>query len=166
MTNKHKAILVGLGMVVIAALVLVPKVRDARMQANRSAQLTNFLAIEHACYLYGQTNDGQYPPTLEVLVEQGLLSGKSLLNPNRPWQKIGYVYIRPANPDVLGLTVYEAFDEWNEGVMTNLGFITNQDLFKKVLAETQQGDGLSTETMEALSKVPHSSVAWEDLANE
>ena len=62
---------------------------------------------------------------------------------------------------MFGSMIYEAFDEWDQGIMTSWGFIANEHLFKKVLAETRQGDGLSTETMEALSKIPHAMIIVE-----
>ena len=76
MKKIHKIILVASGILVILVVVLIPQVREARREANRSVSLTRIRGIDTACYLYAQQNNGEYPPTLEVLVEQGLLPAK------------------------------------------------------------------------------------------
>ena len=137
-------ILIGLGILVILVVVLVPQVRESWREANRAVSFSNMREIESACRFYANANLGEYPPKLEVLVEQGLLAAE---------QKVGYVYIRPIGLTAYELMLYEDYDAWGQGVMTNLGFIPDEDLFKKVLAETQQGTGLSAEIMEDLSKI-------------
>ena len=136
--------------VILLVIVLVPKVQEARREANRSVSSTRIKGIDTACYLYATSNRGEYPATLEALVQEGYYPAKLLVNPSRPELKVGYVYIKPIGLTAHELILYEAFDEWEQGILTNLGFITDEELFKKILAETQQGRGLSDETLDEL----------------
>ena len=131
---------------VVALLIalLVPAALRARMEADRAVSATNMKAIDTACYLYTNANNGQWPESLEALVEQGLLPAKSLINPGRPKQKSGYVYIRPASPADERppvLMIYEAYDEWGEGIQTvgcRRGHIADEAEFKKLLAQAHE----------------------------
>ena len=77
------------------------------------------------------------------------LSAKSLVNPNRPEQKVGYVYIRPT--ELLGkskqglsrIMVYELYEKWREGISVcsvddGIWFIKDEEQFKKLLAQARQ----------------------------
>ena len=127
---------------VLLLLLLIPAVQRARVQANRAVSSTTIKGIDSACYLYAQKNDGNWPDSLESLVEQGYLEAKALVNPNRPDLKVGYVYIKPARPwdeRPRGLMViYEAHEEWGQGIETSAGFIEDEKDFKKLLAEAKK----------------------------
>ncbi len=152
MTIKNLIIILVIPVIVLAVVLafLVPAVQRARVEANRSISVVRMKGIDTACYLYGQRNNGQWPDSLEVLVEQEYLPVKSLLNPNRPELKVGYVYIKPTRPaDEMPngvMVIYEAYEEWGDGVQTSVGFITDEAEFKKLLAEADkyaasEGDG-------------------------
>ena len=159
MSTRSLVIVVGVcAVLVILAVVLIPKAREGRCEgrsaANRAVSMTNIRTIDQALYSYAGDNNGTYPSSLDVLVKSGLMPASVLINPSRPKLKVGYVYIKPVvDLDIPVLMIYEAFDEWDRGVMTNLGLISDEKLFKKVLAEIQQGDGPSTETMKELSEI-------------
>ena len=117
-----------------------------RLDAKCAVSARNIREIDTACSLYSNNNSGEYPPTLADLVQQGYLSAKSLVNVNRPEQKVGYVYIRPSG--LLGefkqglsrIMVYEVYDEWKDGI--NVGFVDGQiqfmqdeEQFKKLLRQ-------------------------------
>ena len=85
---------------------------------------------------------------LADLVQQGYLSAKSLVNPNRPEEKVSYIYIRPTG--LLGefkqglsrIMIYEVYEEWGEGI--NVGFVDGrirvegrEEEFKKLLRQRQ-----------------------------
>ena len=158
MKTEKKAIIAVVGVLAVLTIwsvaLLISKVPEARREANRAVSMTNIRAIDQACVLYAQTYEGEYPPSLEAMMKEGLLSAKTLVNPDRPEYKVGYVYLRPSagmdSPP--GLLVYEKFEEWDGGIMTSFGLITDEELFKKVLAESQQEAGLSEETLRELSK--------------
>ena len=143
MKIKDFIIILVIPVIVLAVVLafLVPAVQRARLEANRSISATKIKGIDTACYLYGQKNNGQWPDSLEVLVEQDYLPAIALVNPNRPELKVGYVYIKPARPaDELPniMLFYEAYEEWGEGVQTGVGFITDEAEFKKLLAEAKK----------------------------
>ena len=121
---------------------LVPAVLRARMEADRAISATNMRGIGTACYLYTKANNGEWPESLEVLVKEGLLAPESLVNPGRPEQKPGYIYIRPARPADEWppvLMIYEAYGEWGEGVQTlGWGFMSDEAEFKKLLAQAHE----------------------------
>ena len=130
--------------------IVIPASRRARLMANRSVSRTRIKGIDTACYLYAKKNDGQWPDSLEVLVEQDYLAAKSLVNPNRPELKVGYVYIKPTKPfgklPDQTMVIYEVYEEWGEGIQTSAGFIKDEAEFKKLLAEAEkyaatEGDG-------------------------
>ena len=117
--------------------------------ANITLSAHNILVIDTACSLYAKKNNGEYPPALADLVQQGYLSAKSLVNPRRPEQKLGYVYIRPTGPlgtfkqGLSRIMVYEVYEEWGEGI--NVGFVDgkgwlmkDEEQFKKLLAQPRQ----------------------------
>ena len=143
MTIKDLIIILVIPVIVLAVVLafLVPAVQRARLEANRSVSRARIKGIDTACYLYGQKNNGQWPDSLEVLVEQDYLPAELLVNPNRPELKVGYVYIKPARPaDELPniMLFYEAYEEWGEGIQTSAGFITDEAEFKKLLAEAEK----------------------------
>ncbi|MCK4850868.1 MAG: hypothetical protein KAT11_05930 [Phycisphaerae bacterium] len=152
MTIKDLIIILVISVIVVAVVVafLIPAVQRARLEANRSVSETRIKGIDTTCYLYAQAHNGQWPDSLEVLVEQDYLPAESLVNPNRPELKVGYVYIKPARPpDELPngiMLFYEAYEKWGEGVQTGVEFITDEAEFKKLLAEAEkyaasEGDG-------------------------
>ena len=128
--------------VALLATILIPAVLSARLEANRAVSASRIMGIDTACYLYTNANNGEWPENLEVLVEQGLLAAESLVNPSRPHLKPGYVYIRPARPSDEWppvLMVYEAYDEWGEGIQTSgWGFMKDEAEFMEVLAQAHQ----------------------------
>ncbi len=143
MTIKNLIIILVIPVIVLAVVLafLVPAVQRARLEANRSISWTRIKGIDSACYLYSQKNNGQWPDSLEVLVEQDYLPAIALVNPNRPELKVGYVYIKPTRPvDELPniMLFYEAYEEWGDGVQTSAGFITDEAEFKKLLAEAEK----------------------------
>ena len=145
MTIKNLIIILVIPVIVIAVVLafLVPAYQRARLEANRSISRTRIKGIDTACYMYGQQNNGQWPDSLEVLVEQDYLQAIALVNPNRPELKVGYV-VRPTKPKPAkelpnGIPViYEAYEEWGEGIQTSAGFMKDEAEFKKLLAEAEK----------------------------
>ena len=98
------------------------------------------MGISTACYLYADAHNGEWPESLDVLAEEGVLKKESLINPSRPELKVGYIYIKPeklADEWLGGLFVYEAYEEWGDGINTNIGFISNESELKQLLIEPE-----------------------------
>jgi prepilin-type processing-associated H-X9-DG protein len=79
----------------LAAGVLMPSLARTRQLAFRMTSGTNLSAIGKACLIYANDHDDQLPPNLEVLVDEGSISPKSLESKRRPKDFDGpsYVYI-------------------------------------------------------------------------
>ncbi len=62
--------------------VLLPAVGRAREIANRTVSASNMAGIYVSCYTYSVTNDDKFPPNLGVLIEDGSIHVKSVINPD------------------------------------------------------------------------------------
>jgi len=96
----------------VMAGILLPALHRAREIANRAVSGANIRGLLQSMLIYAQTSDGQFPKDLGVLVEVGMASPESLMNPRlgheapddlATWEEIvqwaeensDYVYIRP-----------------------------------------------------------------------
>jgi len=129
--------------------IVPPALRLARQQARRAVSAAKIRGILMACLLYANDNKQQWPPDLEALFKAALISDKRLLvNPARPADAVGYVYVRPRQPaDKMKLAsdvvlVYEKHDQWPAGGI-NVGFadghvqlIADRARFQELLKKT------------------------------
>jgi prepilin-type processing-associated H-X9-DG protein len=103
---------------------LLPSLMRARELAKRTVSAANEKGIVLACIVYASEHQNQWPPDLDVLVKNGSLSPKSLVNPRFHQYEIGYVYLRPgvSMRDIhpMQVVLYEKHEGWPEGI--NLGF--------------------------------------------
>lgn len=121
-----------------------PALRRARAGARRQISARNMHNIALACQKY-RHEEGQWPNELPALVKQGYVAtAQVLVNPNRPNDKNGYGYVRPArdNTDYKRLVIYEKHDRWGEGI--NVGFLdgsvqwmADQARFRKLLKDAR-----------------------------
>ena len=133
---------------VVGALVaiIVGPCQGPSGEARRAISRFHIEPIAKACILYAEKHNGKWPDNLQRAMEESSYSVESLKNPNREDLDIGYVYIKPAigcSQLARVLMVYEAYEEWGDGIavgFTNgeVGFITHEDDFKKLLAEAEQ----------------------------
>ena len=124
--------------VALVTAILIPATSRARKEADRAVSRTNIMGISTACYLYANARNGKWPENIDAMVEEGVLKEETLINPSRPELKVGYIYIKPGKPAKEwpgGLLVYEAYEEWGEGINTNMGFITDESEFKQLLTK-------------------------------
>jgi hypothetical protein len=130
--------------VVIEKLV-APPARDARAAAERAASMNNIRQIMLAARLYADKHKDEWPPSLQVLLDQEFITTDRILrNPRDPERAIGYVYLKPSKKALQENTgivvVYEAYDAWPAGGIW-AGFadghaqlMTDEAAFKKLLA--------------------------------
>ncbi len=127
----------------LAAGLLAPFMARQRQEALAMHSMSNLQNIAVACALHAEAHDGEWPETLQVLIEGGgLPSADLLVNPRAPNAPVGYVYVRPAGdvPTWKAIVLYEAHDEWPPGgVYVAFGdchtrLVSDQAHFKKLLA--------------------------------
>lgn len=98
-------------------------VRRARVQANRVHSASNLRQIMMGMFMYANEHKGQFPDTLEQAAKQAELPPAILINPNRPGENPGYVYIKPPDGVKAGadrVVLYEKYKNTDVGI--NLGY--------------------------------------------
>jgi hypothetical protein len=102
----------------LAAGLLAPFVVRQRQEALAMHSMSNLQNIAVACVLHAEGHGGEWPESLQVLIDGGRLPSSDLLvNPRAPDAPAGYVYVRPAGDALLegAVVLYEAHDEWPPG---------------------------------------------------
>lgn len=98
-------------------------VRRARIQAGRVRSASNMRQMMMGMQMYANEHKGEFPDTLEQAAKQVELPPPNLINPNRPSEKPGYVYIKPPDGVKVGadrVVLYEKYKDGDVGI--NLGF--------------------------------------------
>lgn len=121
--------------------ILLPSLMRAREQAKRVVSQTNLRGIGAACMIYANDNQEKYPPSLEVLIETGIMTEQMLHSPRDPAGGRSYVYIegQSAAGDARNVLAYEKLID-NEG--TNVLFCDSHtewmkpEAFKRAVVET------------------------------
>jgi len=129
--------------------ILKPMFVVLRIEAELTQSVSHMRQILVACNSYANDHQGQWPETLQVLVEAQKLDVKLLNNPRCPERKVGYVYI-PPGPNRKKffvdqhIVLYELYDEWPQLHGIWIGFMDGhlermekRDRFEKKLAETR-----------------------------
>ena len=106
-----------------AATHLSGAVRRARINAGRVRSASNIRQIMMGMFLYANDHKGQFPNTLDEAAK--LVEGPPalLINPNRPAENPGYVYIKPPDGVKAGserVVIYEKYKPGDFGI--NLGY--------------------------------------------
>lgn len=94
----------------LAASILLPSLARARELAKRSASLSNLRGIGMACHIYANDNADKFPPSLDVLVDAGLVAREALHSPRDNLEGESYVYVSQpsaAHADVRNVLAYE-----------------------------------------------------------
>ncbi len=137
-----------IGGVSLAAGILMPALARTRQPAFRMTSGTNLAGIGKACLIYANDHDDRYPPSLDVLVQEGYLDAKVVTSKMRRKDAKGpdYLYIsgqttadNPSN--ILAYDNPEGLKS-EEGVNVLYGDshvqYVKMDEFKKQLDETTQ----------------------------
>ena len=99
---------------------LAGPVRRVRQSSKWVIVARNLQILERAIRAHAKDNQGAWPESLEVLVQQKRISAKLLVNPIRPQRKPAYLYIKPRAPrgkvPPQRILVYEAYDQWPGGI--------------------------------------------------
>ena len=114
-----------------------------RQRALRTVSAVNMHTLAKGCLEYSKDHDGQWPDSLEELLGKYGITEKHFSNPNERDRRIGYVYLKPEGESAgpAQLLIYEAYDEWKDGINVVLGpywhvkFIGDEEEFKKFLEE-------------------------------
>jgi len=77
---------------------LGPLLRKARQRTVRRVPADQMKTILRACCIYTAEHKGQWPESLQALVDAGLVPGKMLRNPRWPDRKVGYIISSLLNP--------------------------------------------------------------------
>ena len=92
---------------------------------------------------YARDHNEQFPKALGELEPYGI-TARDLVNPGRPGQSPGYVYIRPSSrKGAMSIVVYEAYDRWDGGVNVlymdgHVARINDESELKRQLAAAPQ----------------------------
>ncbi len=95
----------------------------ARTQANRMASATHIRQLLIGMQMYANEHKGEFPDTLEQAAKRAEVPPAVLINPGRPAENPGYVYIKPPDGVKAGsdrVVLYEKYKPTDEGI--NLGF--------------------------------------------
>jgi outer membrane lipoprotein-sorting protein len=103
------------------------QVMSTQMRVESAQNIKQLLL---ACIQYAQNNDGQWPQQLEDLLSRGI-DPQTLINPACPDNPNGYIFVPPVpdSPIAETIVIYEAYDEWNDGI--NAGFADSHVEFIK-----------------------------------
>ena len=113
-TNRAKkglaiaGIVLGVLLMPTALLVsiLLPSLNRARFLAKQAVCMTHLNAIGKSMILYSAENDDQYPPTLENLIDDGLMSRKLLHSPaDNIDRDCSYFYLTPTSMNEVPETI-------------------------------------------------------------
>lgn len=120
---------------------LAPSLLRARQQAKRSASAANVRQIVLGCIMYSADHKGQWPEKLSM-IDSYLKTKTVLVNPQRPNDPVGYVYVRPtlssdSKPGQVPV-VYEVHESWGDGIWVgyadgHVEFVKNQTRFEQQL---------------------------------
>lgn len=82
----------GVATTALSLSILLPSLSRARELAKRAVSGANLRGIGQGCHIYASENDGKFPPSLNHLVESGVLTEKMLVSPRGDGQQ-PYVYV-------------------------------------------------------------------------
>lgn len=129
------SLLVGGGEVTVGATalgvsILLPSLTRARELAKRAVSAANLRGIGQACLIYASDHADRFPPSLEALVKEGLVSPQMLQSPLDPEETVSYVYVagQTVADDALNVLAYERL-RTKEG--TNVLFLDGHVEFMK-----------------------------------
>lgn len=133
------------------ATALAARVADglaaSRERARRMSAASQIKQLMLACIIVANDDKQlQYPTSLQEALKAAKQDDKLLVNPRRPNDPVGYVYVRPADglkADFQRLVIYEKHDAWPGGVMVGFAdghveFVADEAQFKKLLDVAQQ----------------------------
>jgi prepilin-type processing-associated H-X9-DG protein len=128
----------------VGAGVMMPALAKARTQASRVVSMNNLKQIALGCIMYADDNKGAFPPSLQSLVDKGLIQAKALQSPRKSSAegKPFYVYVngQTTKMDPQNIVAYEDPNQAMEGV--NAAFMDGhveflkREAFQKRLEET------------------------------
>lgn len=108
---------------------------------NRLKSAVNVDRILKACRKYAGEHNGQWPDSLKELTKYAI-EEETFINPRQPERKVGYIYLKPpASASDDRIVLYEAYDEWNEGInvgyaSTRIQFVRDKSEFENQLKES------------------------------
>ena len=132
--------------VAVGAAIAVPALARTRTQAMRVASMNNLKRIGLGCIMYADSHSGLLPPSLQSLVDGGLIQAKALQSPRTSSAegKPFYLYLsgQTTKMDPQNIVAYEDPDQVVEGI--NAVFLEGHveflrhEAFKKRLEETHK----------------------------
>jgi hypothetical protein len=125
----------SVGTTAVAVSILLPSLQRARELSKRTVSAANLRGIGQACMIYANEHDDQFPPDLNVLLRDGVLTEKQFRAPlDDAWQPGGssYTYIPGQTPDgdPANVLAYEHPDI-NNGEGGNVLYVSGHVEFKR-----------------------------------
>lgn len=125
--------------------ILLPSLSRARDISKRTVSMANLKGIGTVCHIYAMDHDGEFPPDLESLVQDGSVMREQLNAPNDKRGRVSYVYLagQTRDSDPRNVLAHEK-REVNGGEGVNVLFadghveFLRMPEFERVLAETKQ----------------------------
>jgi prepilin-type processing-associated H-X9-DG protein len=98
--------------------ILIPSINRAKEIANRIACASNLRTINAALVTYANANGGAYPPSLNTLVNGGLLQPKDIICPDAPPGTTSNYILAASDSNLPGNTivVYEPLTNHTDGI--------------------------------------------------
>jgi RNA polymerase sigma factor (sigma-70 family) len=153
--TKTKTAAVGVGIALLAigggAVVIQGVGPSATTSADaprdwQARSMKNVKEIVMGCAMYGDSHKNHWPATLDELARSNALGEPAtvLKNPRNPQRSPGYVYVPPRDLRAMKdlrkqIVVYEAFDQWDGGIVVGYAdgdaqFVDNQEAFQRQVA--------------------------------
>ncbi len=113
--------------------VLLPSLARARELSKRLVSQSNMRGIVTSCTIYANDHDGQWPPNLQTLVDEGAFTADMLKSPKHQRGRDCYVYIAGQTEagDYRNVVLYER-RELNDGEGVNVAFLDGHVEFMRL----------------------------------
>ena len=102
--------------------ILLPSLSRARELAKRAVSGANLSVIGQVIHIYANEHDDEFPPSLDVLIEESMITEKQLISPRLDDDEESYVYIAGQNEDSDPRNVL-AYERMLDGEGTNVLFV-------------------------------------------
>ena len=122
--------------------ILLPSLSRARELAKRAVSGSNLRSIGQAIRIYAYEHNGRFPASLDVLIEESLITPQQLVSPRQDNDEVSYVYIAGQDEDSHPNNVV-AYERMLDEEGTNVLFLDGRvewmrpDLFATYLADTK-----------------------------
>ena len=101
---------IGVAVAALLVSILLPSLSRARELAKRAVSASNLRSIGMAAHIYANEHNDEFPESLEVLAEQGMITRETLVSPRTIGDGVSYVYFggQKTTSDPRNVLAYES----------------------------------------------------------